>query len=163
MTDATIDKPVLLCFDGSAGAAAAIASAGRLVGSLPAVVITVDEPLKRWDPWDPATVLDAPIGKLLSRTLDLEEIADTVAQHTLSHGISLARGAGFQATGRVGYGRAWKVICEAADEVDAAVIVLGARGLSPAQSALLGSVSSAVMSHTHRPTLVVHDAREHSS
>jgi nucleotide-binding universal stress UspA family protein len=69
--------------------------------------------------------------------------------------VELATESGFHAQGRVVSGRAWRAICQVATELDAEVIVLGARGLGRVQSALLGSVSSAVLVHAKRPVLVV--------
>jgi nucleotide-binding universal stress UspA family protein len=73
----------------------------------------------------------------------------------MEHGMQLAQQAGFDATGQVKSGKAWRAICEAAHELDAAPIVLGARGLSRVQSALLGSVSTAVVFHTKHTVLVI--------
>jgi nucleotide-binding universal stress UspA family protein len=156
MSNGVDTAPVLLCFDGSEDAAAAIASAGELLGPRPAVVLTVQEPISSFQPSDPATILDAPIGRLFSKALELDEIADEVAQDDVNRAIELARGAGFDAQGRVARGKAWKAICDVASELDAPVIVLGARGLSRVQSALLGSVSAAVSVHAGRPVLIVH-------
>jgi nucleotide-binding universal stress UspA family protein len=149
-------KPILLCFDGSSDAENAIRGAGDLLGPRPAVVITVSEPLRLWEPSDPATVLNAPIGKLLSKALQLEEIIDEVAQEQVNRGVELARDAGFGAQGRVARGKPWRAICETANEIDAEAIVLGARGLSRVESALLGSVSVAVSGHAGRPVLIIH-------
>lgn len=149
-------KPVLLCFDGSPGAANAIATAGELFGPRPAIVITICEPIKVWEPSDPATILDVPVGKALSKALKLDEIADEVAHDEMERGVQLARAAGFKAQGRVVRGKPWRAICNAADELDAAAIVLGARGLSRVQSVLLGSVSATVSAHACRPVLIVH-------
>lgn len=151
-----ITKPILLCFDGSSDAENAIRRAGDLLGPRPAVVITVSEPLKLWEPSDPATIIDAPIDKLLSKVLQLEEIIDDVAREQVNRGVEVARAAGFDAQGRVGRGKPWRVICEAARQVDAEAIVLGARGLSRVESALLGSVSAAVSNHAGRPVLIIH-------
>jgi nucleotide-binding universal stress UspA family protein len=52
-------------------------------------------------------------------------------------------------------GKTWRTICDVAGEIDAATIVLGARGLSRMGSLLLGSVSFAVTVHAKRPVLVV--------
>ncbi len=52
--------PVLLCFDGSNDAAAAIGKAGELLGPRTAVVLTVWEPVALRAPYDPATILTAP-------------------------------------------------------------------------------------------------------
>jgi nucleotide-binding universal stress UspA family protein len=150
------NKLVLLCFDGSEDAENAIASAGTLLGPRSAVVITISEPLRIWEPYDPATIFDAPIGKLAAKALELEEIADEVAQERVNRGVELACAAGFDAQGRVVQGKPWRAICDVADELDAAAIVLGARGLSRVQSALLGSVSATVSVHAGRPVLIVH-------
>ena len=149
-------KKILLCFDGSSDAENAIRGAGDLLGARPAVVITVSEPLRLWEPSDPATIIDAPIGKLLSKALQLEEIIDEVAQEQVNRGVELARAAGFDAQGRVARGKPWRAICEVANQIDAEAIVLGARGLSRVESALLGSVSAAVSSHAGRPVLIIH-------
>jgi nucleotide-binding universal stress UspA family protein len=151
-------QPVLLCFDGSSDAETAISDAARLLGPRAAVVITVNEPVRNWEPSDPATILDAPIGKLLSKALELDEIADEVARDEVNRGVALARAAGFDAHGRIARGKAWKAICDVANELDADAIVLGARGLSRVQSALLGSVSAAVSVHAARPVLIIHQA-----
>ena len=46
-------------------------------------------------------------------------------------------------------------ILDVADEYDAELIVLGARGLSTFKSIVLGSVSHSVSQHAHLPVLVV--------
>jgi len=157
MTESSHTRPVLLCFGGSHDAALAIASAGELLGPRPAVVTAVSEPIKLWAD-GPATILDVPIGKALSKALELEQIADEVVQGEMKEAFS-SRAAGFQAQGRVVHGKPWRAICDVAHELDAAVIVLGARGLSRVQSVLLGSVSVAVPVHARRPVLVVHQSR----
>ena len=52
-------------------------------------------------------------------------------------------------------GSVWKTIVEIADRDDAATIVMGFRGLTGLRALLLGSVSSAVVNHADRPTLIV--------
>ena len=147
--------PVLLCFDGSDDAGAAIAQAAELLAPRRAVVLTVWEPVATWEPYDPATILSAPLSKLVSRALGVDEIAAELAEEKVRQGVALATGAGFAAQGRVAHGKTWRTICDVAGETDAATIVLGARGLSRAGSLLLGSVSSAVLAHAKRPVLVV--------
>jgi nucleotide-binding universal stress UspA family protein len=148
-------SPVLLCFDGSDAAAAAIAQAGELLGPRTAVVLTVWEPLSVWEPYDPATILTSPVSKLASTELGLDEIASELAREKSDRGAALARSAGFEAQGHVAKGKSWRTICDVAEELDAELIVVGARGLSRVQSALLGSVSSAVLVHADRPVLVI--------
>jgi nucleotide-binding universal stress UspA family protein len=147
--------PVLLCFDGSNDAATAIAKAGELLGPRAAVVLTVWEPVALWQPSDPATILTAPVSRLASKELGLDEIASQVARETSDQGVALARTAGFEVRGSVAKGKSWRAICDEAEKLDAELIVVGARGLSRVQSALLGSVSNAVVVHAHRPVLVI--------
>jgi nucleotide-binding universal stress UspA family protein len=147
-------RKALLCFDGSDGAAAAISTAGQLLGARPAVVLTVWEPLRLWEPWDPATILSAPLAKLISQATGLDQISADIAREKAEQGTELARAAGFDASARVARGKPWEAICEVADELDAEPIVIGSRGLGRARSALLGSVSSAVVAHARRAVVI---------
>jgi nucleotide-binding universal stress UspA family protein len=154
-TDSTgVSRPVLLCFDGSDDAASAIAQAGEVLGARPAIVLTAWEPFAVWQPYDPGAILGAGLGKLVSHELRLDEIARDLAREKMEEGIALANKAGFAAEGRIAKGKPWKAICDAAEELDAAIVVLGARGLSQVASVLLGSVSCAVAVHAKRPVLI---------
>jgi nucleotide-binding universal stress UspA family protein len=75
----------------------------------------------------------------------------------LAEGVELARKAGFAVEGRLERtaGAPWRAILDAADELDATLIVVGARGLTAVESLVLGAVSNAVVHHTKRPVLVV--------
>jgi nucleotide-binding universal stress UspA family protein len=148
------EPAVLLCFDGSDEAAAAIARAGELLRPRAAVVLTAWEPMRVWEPWDPVTIVSVPLGKLVAKEIDLDEIIAGLAADKARQGVEVARKAGFYATPRVAKGKPWRVICEVADELGAELIVLGARGLGRASSALLGSVSAAVIAHAKRPVMV---------
>lgn len=151
----SLSRPALLCFDGSEDASAAITRSGEILKSNLAVVLTVWEPFAVWEPYDPATILSAPLAKLASKALALDQIAEEVAQDKVTQGVALAVVAGFTADSRTAKGKAWRTICSVAEEIDASVIVLGARGLSRVGSLLLGSVSSAVSVHAKRPVLIV--------
>lgn len=146
---------VLLCFDGSDDAALAVARAAEMLGQRKAVVLTVWEPIAVWEPHDPGAVLGAAIGTLVSKELDLDEIAADLAREKLQRGTELASAAGFEPEGRLMRGKTWRAICDVADELEAEPIVVGARGLGRVESMLLGSVSSAVVLHAKRPVLVV--------
>ena len=115
--------PVLLCFDGSNDAATAIAKAGELLGPRAAVVLTVWEPAALWVPYDPATILTAPLSKLASKELGLDEIAHQAARETSDRGVTLARAAGFEVRGSVAKGKSWRAICDEAGKLDAEPIV----------------------------------------
>lgn len=146
---------VLLCFDGSDDAGAAIARAGEVLAPRAAVVLTVWEPVASWAPYDPATILSAPLSRLASNELSLDEIIRDLGRERMERGTDLAAAAGFQAEGRLEEGKPWRVICEVADRLGAEPIVVGARGLGRVGSVLLGSVSSAVVHHAKHPVLVV--------
>jgi nucleotide-binding universal stress UspA family protein len=137
----------------------AIAQAGKRLVDATAIVLTVCEPMPNWEPYDPVTVLSAPLSKRAAHAIDLDRAVREIAQDTVATGVKLALCAGFAADGRMATGKAWRVICDTAQELDASSIVLGARGMSRVQSALLGSVSVAVATHADRPVLIVPQAR----
>jgi nucleotide-binding universal stress UspA family protein len=118
-------------------------------------VLTVWEPVAVWQPYDPAAILGAGVSRLSSERLGLDEIASEIAQATMQRGVELARRAGFNAGGELNGGKAWRAICEVAEEIQAAPIMLGARGLSRVQSLLLGGVSGAVAAYASRALLIV--------
>ncbi len=132
----TADGPLLLCYDGSEDAKHAIEHAGRLLGGRDALVVTV---------WQPTPALGssasgADLGERVAR--DGVRIAQQAGLH--------AKPVAVEAAGPV-----WKTIVEIADRQDAAAIVLGSRGLTGLRPLLLGSVSSAIVHHADRPTLVI--------
>ena len=147
--------PILLAFDGSDNAAAAIARAAELFKAREAVVLSVWEQMPTWEPYDPATIIEAPLSRFAAQELKLDELVFDAARQEVERGVRLASQAGFAARPRVERGKAWRVICDIADEIDAAAVVVGARGLSRVGSVLLGSVSNAVMVHCSKPVLVV--------
>jgi nucleotide-binding universal stress UspA family protein len=145
--------PLLLCYDGSENARGAIEQAGALFAGRDAVVLTA---------WQPVIGLDV-IGWMESGmdTVDPAGAAAEEARRVCDEGVRAARAAGLQAIGVVAEatGPLWEAIVEVADHHDAAVVIMGPRGLSGLRSTLLGSVSRAVVDHTDRPTLVVRRPR----
>jgi nucleotide-binding universal stress UspA family protein len=144
MPDAT-DKPILLCYDGSDDAFRAIEFAGSLFPGRSAVVLSV---------WEHYSVLSG-----------VPRVDDTLVQEATeaqaADGCDRAREAGFTATPaavQAHHGVA-EAIIEAADEHDAALVVMGTRGNTGIRSLLLGSVSHAVAHHAHRPLLIVPSQR----
>jgi nucleotide-binding universal stress UspA family protein len=141
---------IVLCYDGSPSAKHAIAVAVATFGSQPATLLHV------WNPPFPAAdafgLADAPAGPSLG---ELEGFALGRAQAIAREGGELARG--LDVTVRVqrsGPSR-WRTILDVADELHAELIVVGTRGATAVQSALLGSVSNAIVHHSQRPVLVV--------
>jgi nucleotide-binding universal stress UspA family protein len=149
------DAPILICFDGSAGAVRAIAAAAELFGPRHAVVIDIAPPIT-------ATESLATLSPVVPGTA-FEQLNAADAARTAGRGAELARASGFDAYARGALAApAWEGIVDAADELDAAVIVIGSRGLSRLREVLDGSLSHEVAQHAGRPVLIVpppHDAR----
>lgn len=143
--------PLLLCYDGSEAAKYAIKTAGSLLALKQALVLTVWEPsaLLASFGWSGApggvdfVELDRAAADNGGRIAD-EGVRIAQEEHMEAHAVSI------KATGPV-----WKTIVGVADDHDAAAIVIGTRGLSAVNRMLLGSVSTAVLHHTARPTLVI--------
>ena len=72
-------------------------------------------------------------------------------------GAGIARATGFDAISIVAEakGPVWAAVEQVAEEHDASAIVVGSRGFSGIKSLLLGSVSSGIVHHALRPTVVV--------
>ncbi len=147
----TADGPLLLCYEGSEDAKHAIVHAGRVLGGRDALVVTV------WQP-TPAqgTSLFAPTdGKF--GFVEIDRATAELGERVARDGVRIAQRAGLhakpvavEATGPV-----WKTIVEIADRHDAAIIAMGSRGLTGLRPMLLGSVSSAIVHHADRPTLII--------
>ena len=147
-------RPVLICFDGSANAHEAIARAGELFPSRPVVVLHVWESLKEVASVPPVPGL---AGMLEAGLEEMDVIGADVSRKTAEEGARAAVAAGLSAEPLTvqAPGRAWHGILAAAREQDAVAIVMGRRGISGPERALLGSVSNAVLHHADRPVLIV--------
>lgn len=145
---------ILLCYDGSESSERAIAAAHDLVGDVPATVLYVWEPPTNLFIPDPFSGMQ-PWGA--AQMTDLETVLHERAGRLVAAGVTLANDAGFTAQSelRASAGSPWRTILDVADEVEASLVVLGARGLGAVQSLLLGSVSNAIVHHARRPVLIV--------
>jgi nucleotide-binding universal stress UspA family protein len=143
----------LLCYDGSPSAKHAISVAADTLARQEIVLLHV------WNPpaemladsfSDSAEVVGPSIPELERRALDW-------AQNVAQEGEGLAREEGLTPIARVERSgtTVWQTILDTADDVDAELIVIGTRGRTAVQSALLGSVSNAVVHHSARPVLVI--------
>ena len=146
---------VLFAYDGSESSDAALAAVAAIVDphGVEAVVLCVWEPLtlqalraERFGGWS-AVPLDV---------TELDEQAEKQAELLAEHGARIAREQGYDARG-ISVADTEDVagtILATADELEADLIVVGARGLAGVR-AFLGSVSNHVVQHAHRPVLVV--------
>ena len=145
---------ILICYDGSEDAKAAIKHLGQLLPGAPATVLTV---------WDPFTKFSAG-GRSricpLATIVDPDEANEKLhadAQELAGEGVELANIAGLKAEPAAieQHGSVADAIVRAAEELDADPIVLGSRGAGGIASVLLGSVSHNVLQRADRMVLVI--------
>jgi nucleotide-binding universal stress UspA family protein len=145
---------ILFAYDGSESAQAALRAAASIVDAQEtnAIVISVWEPLL-------VDVVRAskfgPVG-MPTNTAELDERAEAAARHVAELGAQLVGELGFhtRSLAIADNSDVAGAIVAAADDVDADLIVLGARGLTGVR-AYLGSVSNHVLQHARRPLLVI--------
>ena len=142
------DAPLLICYDGSEGAQRAIEAAAGLFAHRRAVVLDIGPPLT-------AAESLAVIGPGTPGA-EFEAINEDDARQRAHAGAEQARKAGFDAEARAELAApTWEGIVDVADEIGAAVIVLGSRGLKGIHEAFAGSVSHDVAEQAGRPVLIV--------
>ena len=146
------DAPILICYDGSADSDRAIEAAAALLGPRRAVVLDIGETLT-------AAEGVAAISSVVPGNA-FEDLNMDSALEKARAGAARAREAGFTAEPRAELLEPyWEGIVEVADEIDAAVIVLGSRGLKGIRERFEGSVSHEVAEHAGRAVLIVPPAK----
>ncbi len=142
------DAPILICYDGSADSDRAIAVAAALLGPRRAVVVNIGPVLTT-----------AESVAAISSVVPGNAFADLNTDSALEKaqaGADRARKAGFRAEPRAELAEPfWEGIVDVADQIDAALIVLGSRGLTGIREQFEGSTSHEVAEHAGRPVLIV--------
>jgi nucleotide-binding universal stress UspA family protein len=144
-------KPTLVCYDGSDESIRGLQSIRGLLAPSEVVILTV---------WQPLVTKLAETGSFgvfgLGDETEVDESEEHAARESADQAAERARGAGHSVTVRVEEAQqaTWLKIIEVADEIDAALIVCGTRGRGSVRTALLGSVSHAVLTHSGRPVLI---------
>ena len=146
---------ILIAYDGSADAQAAIERAGQLMKGETATVLSV------WERFiDVMTRVGTgmPVGEVDYESLDRANANQ--AREQAQEGAERARRAGLEAEARIRVreGRIAETILAAASELGADAIVLGTRGLTGLKSLFLGSVSHSVLQDAEVPVMVVPSA-----
>lgn len=145
---------VLIAYDGSDPARAAVAAAGALFGGADAIVATVYPPPPSIEAGRLArpALPDAMIREGIER---MREQAEEKAQGIAQEGAQLAADAGLKATPAIHAGvSAWRALREAAAAADADVVAAGTRGQGPLSRLFLGCTASSLLHHADRPLLL---------
>ena len=152
----TTEGPAVIAYDGSEGARAAIAAAGRLLRGRRATIVHVwNSPMR--NTLSGRALAGAPLGELRAFSADYEQLFADAAASVVEEGVALAREAGLEASGEAiesGSG-AWRALAEVASDRRAAVIVAGSRGRGGLASTILGSISSGLVHNAETPALIV--------
>lgn len=142
-------RPILICYDGSERARAAVETAAALLTSRQAVVLDV-VPVMIAEGYS-AMPSDAPW---------VDQVDVTEARERAEAGAELARRLGFEAEARADSATStWRGVTEVADAIDAAVIAIGSRGLKGLREVVERSISHDVATHARRPVLIVPPGR----
>ncbi len=143
-------EQLVLGYDGSESANAALAETLRLAPLLGASVVVVFG--------FHVSALGGPITGGESR--DFRQRLEEVGQHAVLRAVTDLEAAGIEVEARLVEAKPADAIMQVADEVDASLIVVGTVGENPITGAVLGSVVLRLVQRSSRPLLVVPTAGE---
>jgi len=151
---------ILLAYDGSDGANAAVKAASHLFPGHRAHVISVWQSVAAAAP---ASLIAVPAGVARKASDELDKLAEQQAQELAEEGAAAGRAGGLDASARavLCHGNTWATLVRLAQEEQPAAIVIGSRGRSAVKSVLLGSVSSGVAHHSPVPVVIVPTPSNH--
>jgi nucleotide-binding universal stress UspA family protein len=151
-------RPVVLAYDGSEEAQAALREAVALFGDRPLIVASV------WEPGLAMATMMPPAGEPSMGYLPDPAEVDAIDRAQSGHAVDVAEagarlarelGATAEAVSMPDSASIAETLIAIADERDARAIVVGSRGLGGIKARVLGSTSRKVLHDTHRPVLVV--------
>ena len=140
------DAPILICYDDSKGARRAIGAAAALFSHRRAVVLDVAPPVTVGESY-------ATLGGITPHTVETNA-DEALSRARIGAGLALDAGLAAEARAEVD-ATTWDGVVGVADEIDAAVIVIGSRGLTGMRELVRGSLSHDVAEHAGRPVLIV--------
>jgi nucleotide-binding universal stress UspA family protein len=152
--------PVLIAYDGSEVARAAVRHAAELFTGRPAVLATI------WEPGLAAVAVGLPdtigVGSLPPDPATVETVDRLQREHASTvagEGAAFARSLGLVAEPQAVPDEVdvADTLITIARERGAAVVVVGSHGISGLRRRLLGSVSRKLVEHCDRPVLVIRD------
>jgi nucleotide-binding universal stress UspA family protein len=154
----TDDRPIVVAYDGSEQARAAVAAAAELFGGRRLVVVSVWEPgaaLAYQTTADPLGMSPPPPSP--EQIVTLDRLEHDHARSLAEAGARLARDRGATAVADAvedGVDVADTILAAAARH-DAAAVVVGSRGLGAVKSRLFGSTSRGLLHEARLPVMVV--------
>ena len=151
---------ILLCYDGSADAQAAVDLAAQTMPGAEVTVLTI------WEPWLEAMARSNSMGAGWGLAMGyddggkIDQASEQAARDSAREGAERARGAGLRAEPRVAsrHGGIGELILLEAAELGVDAIVVGTRGRGDVKSFLLGSVSHHLVQHADRAVIGVPSA-----
>jgi nucleotide-binding universal stress UspA family protein len=148
--------PILFCFDGSDGSRAAMRAAVDLIARpADAVVLTVWETIETR-----LAMAGAFAAGVVGSDTGMDEEEESYARSVAEEGALRAGEHGYKAVPMIKQAETGiaNAILDTAEEVSARLIVCGQRGRGALRTALLGSVSHKLASHTKHPVLIAPEA-----
>jgi nucleotide-binding universal stress UspA family protein len=157
----TTESPsILICFDGSERARHAIAVTAQLFPAGHAHILNV------WEPVERIVARYAALGPYFGDGVgDADSSLESEAADLAAAGAKLATDAGLAATPHTAPMRTsvWEAVIEAADELDASVIVTGTRSLHGVREMLANTLSHALLQNSKRAVLAIPSPAKHDS
>jgi nucleotide-binding universal stress UspA family protein len=133
---------ILLAYDGSDGAAAALQCTAELArGGASVVVLAVGR-----------------IPEYAETVSEVEEAKEQAARHyqeTIEQAVEALRAAGVAAESRLDFGKVGDTIVRVAEKVGADLVVVGSNPHTPLKRRVLGASADKVVDHAHCSVLVV--------
>jgi nucleotide-binding universal stress UspA family protein len=134
--------PIVVGYDGTDGAQAALAEALRLAGALDAELILAF-----------ASHLNPGGGEVADAAQAVHERGQAVLEDALAK----ARAAGVNARAEIVHGRPYEALASLAEGEGAQLIAVGSYGERPLRALIVGSTPPRLMHVTHVPVLVVRE------
>jgi nucleotide-binding universal stress UspA family protein len=138
-----MSEPIVVGYDGTEGAQAALAEALRLAGALDAELILAF-----------ASHQNPGGGEVAGAAAAIHERGQAVLEAALEQ----ARAAGVSARAEIVHGRPYEALATLAEGVGAQLIAVGSYGERPLRALIVGSTPPRLMHITHVPVLVVREA-----